>query len=93
MDQLEKLYQVKQARQKGQILYDSAYLKYLEEANSSREKVLEVTRGCQERERDLLFRVRDFHVAMLRSLSTESSGGCTALRMSSLPLIYVLKTG
>ena len=55
MDQLEKLYQVRQAREKRQILYDSAYLKYLVEANSLREKVLEVTRGCQERKRDLLF--------------------------------------
>ena len=51
----DTLHQVKQARQKGQILHDSAYLKYLGEANSLREKVLEVTRGCQERKRDLLF--------------------------------------
>lgn len=55
MDHAEKLHQVKQARHKGQILTILLILKYLGEENSLREKVLEVTRGCQERKRDLLF--------------------------------------
>lgn len=39
---------MKKANTKGQILFDSIYIKYLEQANSERESRLEVARGERE---------------------------------------------